>query len=147
LEYLTFTLLLTNDESGEREFRQDLASLIRRLEDRGVTKALKELVIAVRVEDNLDTDESNDSVWLIAYRQEWGQELKGLDALQWSSALQRVQICIENDMKVAPPPDVSEQLLSLVETSLPLLAKRGVLSVRLGTLDEFNNRAWNRAWD
>lgn len=139
LEYLTFTMYMMMDEGNpqEWEFGSDLASLVRRLEDHGVTKALKELNIVVQAADYANLE---DAAVALAKYQEWDM----LDAVRWSSALQKVQVYLQYGEIHSTY--ASELLQSLMQPRLPQLTERGVLSIGFGTLVEFETRGWLRVW-
>lgn len=139
LERLEFGLMIEQDDKGE-QFSQVLASLGQRLGDREITKALKELIIVVHPHDYLTWD---DVVLSLASSEEW----EVLDAVQWSSTLQKVCIYVNHLKMYTPPGNAAEQLQLLMQPRLPRLTERGILLAGVGTHDDFEVLGWLRVWD
>jgi hypothetical protein len=138
LEYLVVT---TSEGPGTSIFDHEFTCLISRLCDLEIIKELKELTVAIRIDETLPGT-WDDEIELVANCRQW----EWLDNIQWSPALQMVHISIERGT-VCPPADVSTQLLLRMQSRLPQLVERGVLSAGIGTEHESQRHEWSRVWD
>jgi hypothetical protein len=122
----------------ESEFIADLCSLVPHFEDYTVTKALKELTVAVTpiFYPNWDS-----AVAAISTCSGWA----GVDTALCDhvSGLERVYIFVEHLKSM--PVGTNVQTQARLSHSLPRLKERGILSIGAGDIHELRDRVWSQA--